>query len=209
MKEILEAPEVQATGALARLDRLVDWRRLLVFAGGGALLLLLMLSAADRMRERAALQSVGLMQESPYAVWVGEWVGSLKTSAPDGTVVAQVRSTRRFGEFDGASQKLEWREARATGVPLNRPGQQTMEGRLLVRTIRAEAGQEVFRGRLDDSGTITWTSETPEGLTLLREWVDGETYYVEGFSLQKGVADSIVYHSGRLRRERPPQTAPK
>lgn len=208
MKDMFEASPVEVTGTLSRLDRLVDWRRLLVFAGGGALLMLLMISAADRMRAKAALQSVGLMQESPYTLWTGEWIGSLKTSAPDGTVVAQVRSTRNFGAYDGATQLVEWREARATGVPLRRSGQQTLDGRMLVRTISGDAGQEVYHGQIDDSGTITWTNDTPEGLTLLREWVDGETYYVEGFSLQKGVPEGIVYHSGRLRREKPAQTPP-
>jgi len=190
----------------ARPDRSVDWRRLLVFAGGGLVLLLLMLSISNRMRDRAELAAIGLNQDTPFSAWVGDWNGSIQTSDTDGNVVAHETVTRRFGPFDGLTQSVVWSEARASGPAVDRHGTQEYDQRVLLRSVAGDSGPETYAGRVDVGGTITWTRESDKHLTLIREWIDDSTYYIEGFTVNKGQREAVVYHSGRLRRVGSSQT---
>ncbi len=207
MKETAPSGILWSDRPILRWVKGIDWRRLLVFALGGLLLLLLMNMQATQMRERASIQSAALSQDNPFAPWGGKWAGSIQTSTPEGSIIAQVHATRVFGDWDGVSQLLIWDEAQAGGPNIERRGTQEIIGRQILRSVSGgPGGNETFTGRMEEGGTLTWTNDTDKYLTLIREWVDGSTYYVEGFSLQKGEKAAIVYHSGRLRRENPPQT---
>ncbi|MDX2176992.1 MAG: hypothetical protein SF028_11045 [Candidatus Sumerlaeia bacterium] len=174
-----------------------DWTRAVVYATGGllAMLMLWSLSHHDGSGTRGT-PSAG----EPFSAWNGSFSGTLQSTTAAGDVVAQSHVTRTFRVEQQDRAVLEFRESVAAGSPLVFLGTQVQKSGVVTRTLIRDGAQEVIEGRIDSEGIISWRRDTERDLTFLREWIVGETLYVEGFSLRKGIPDSTLYHAGRLRR---------
>ena len=153
----------------------------------------------------------GEVVESPFKAWDGVWEGEFTTYAWNGEPVRRLK-VRQTYEHVYAEDNFR-QEGRFVITDLE-TGETTTEkaintaqfnGSRLKCQVLKDNGKRVVthRGRIED-GYIFWSHNLPGDFETFREWIDGDTYFIEGYGIygDRATAQPLLM-VGRYRRVTP------
>lgn len=174
------------------------WRTMFYMVGGGLLFSAMAYLSAEAKRPLAE-GNAPLDSLQPF---YGVWEGTLRLSTPAGEVVSYSQQRRTYIMGAGRSQQFEFATVDRGGRLYSRStGIQEEAEQGLLRTEESNNTITRLRGARDAEGAITWVVEGSNSTTLIREWVDGQTLYIEGVTVQEGGSTRLLTMSGRLKKQ--------
>lgn len=178
--------------------------RLLVFALFGWIGLFAAGAVWISLRPREGAE----LRESPFKEWDGTWEGEIEVFNAAGERISHARVTRRFRHVPSDDQFRQEGHFRvideATGETREEKALSTASFGLsgLERKVYKEKGSvvEAFQGG-KDGPAITWSRDIPGAKESFREWIDGDTYHMEGEGVygDPAAGESKTYRGSFLR----------
>lgn len=127
------------------------------------------------------------LRRSPFHQWDGVWEGEFERFDAQGERIAHLRVRQRYRHVvsdDRFRQEGHFTMTdMATGETRREKALKTAEfdGTGLERRDYRRKGSVVehYDG-VKEEGVVTWTRDIPGAKETIREWIEGETYYLEG-----------------------------
>lgn len=130
------------------------------------------------------------LRKSPFHEWDGVWEGEFEGFNPAGERVTHLRVQQRYRHVVSDDQFRQEGHFTVTDIPSGEERQEKalnaadFDGTNLECTVYKRKGSVVehYEGVKED-GVITWTRDIPGAKESFREWIEDDTYYIEGEGL--------------------------
>lgn len=150
------------------------------------------------------------LRKSPFHEWDGVWEGDFEGFNPAGERVTYIRVRQRYRHVPSDDQFRQEGHFAVTDVETGERREEKalnaadFDGENLECTVYKRKGSVVehYQGVKQD-GVITWTRDIPGAKETFREWIEGDTYYIEGEGLygDPATAEPLTFRAAYHRLE--------
>jgi hypothetical protein len=130
------------------------------------------------------------LRESPFREWDGVWEGEFEGFNAEGERVTHIRVRQRYRHIPNEDEFRQEGHFTVTDIATGETEEEkalnsaAFDGTNLRCKVFKKKGSvvEEHMGEKED-GEITWTRDIPGAKETFREWIEGDTYFIEGEGL--------------------------